>query len=178
VRVDTGTNEESIKALKTLPDDPEAVFKEGFNAASKQPGNSLDKVGVRFESKEILVVQCANAVCDSISSMKTLPNAESAIDFLQENQSWHAANGVYSKNGIVLYPTSTSSTYYQYQEGMGLPYMKAESGIGPKGTTLSGAENVVRVLAHETGHYHNYSHGPEMWKREYKAIQYYRNNNQ
>ncbi len=162
-RNETTSVEESVNTLNSLPENSEEVFKEGQSLAEKQTW---------LEANGLLSFDPRHAFCPETCTINTIQYRSSkmeAIEFLNNNPDYGLLLGTEFAGSITVYPAATVSRNFSYPAGSRELY-KAFALRRPKYTELTGAESVLAVIAHETGHRNNIDHGPKMKKREFEAI--------
>jgi hypothetical protein len=175
-QIEGSGNESSIKKLENLPEDPEKVFNKGLSEARKQAGLTLNNVDINFVKDRHLLIKCLDSDCSSYTARTEL-SVDAAIAFLKDNSDWGIVDGTYSNGRVKIYPSATAPTHFNFPKGS-IPYMRALSRLpgSSYSTQITGIENVIQTLSHETGHHVGLGHDNHMRTREWKSIQFYRGN--
>ena len=165
-------NQNSIDRIHNLPDSLEerqAIFNEGLDAAKAQ-NLIVDDVNIAPRLNEINIAT-RNRLTGG-HDYQQFTSKSDALAFLKANPGSFAADGVYYGNGNVsIYATAVSSGTRLSVGSLFASYVNSGNYFGP---VLTGVENVIQTITHETGHHLGYSHGNSMYNREFLAIKRYR----
>ena len=159
-------NEAGIETLGNLPKNPRVIYEKGRKLAAAQDELSVDGRVTYNESHAFCPKTCNTGTIRYRSSI------QEGIKFLKENPHYGLLLGSYEQGAIgriSIYPAATVSRTIRYP--FGTPEYRNYSVYGgPEGIRVTGAESVLGVIAHETGHRDGTEHGPDMRRREYDAI--------
>ena len=171
---ETAKNQSSIDRVNNLSDSVEerqAIFDEGLNAAKAQD-LSVDETNITAKLDEIrLGKQSGNGEYE----YRSFTSKSDAVKFLKANSDWFAADGVYHGSGeISIYATATSSGTLLSSPPGSLLSSRFKFGLSFN-RRLTGVENVLQTISHETGHFKGLSHSDlSLYDREYLAVKKYR----
>ncbi len=165
-------NKDSIEKISSISENFESVFTEGAEAFLGATSNGFEGAQVAFTPNRQGVASCVDAACSDLSSIQEMP-LTAVSDYLRDNPLAVTVDGIHQGNQITLYPTSTTSSHLYYPEGSS-QYLKSISLGSSSYARLTGIENVVQTLAHETGHQIGLNHGNAMRRREWSTIQRFR----
>ena len=164
MRKQIAENDTAIKLLENLPKNPEAVFEEGLALAKKQKELNV-KASIKFDERHGFCPE----VCDA-SAIRFRSSTKEGIKFLKENPEYELLLGTHTKGaGIAIYPAATVENHIE-------PFFPSKEYrrhfiYGEDSSlTVTGAESVLSVIAHEIGHHRGINHGNAMNKQEFNAI--------
>jgi RHS repeat-associated protein len=168
---------QGMDKIENIPSDPQAVYDEAYAAARQDKALAIDESKIEFHADKVQVVraECGRAGVCTPSDVKVMAVKE-AQRFLEGNRGWYASDGAFDGSTISIYVTATSPSTLNYPKNTP-QYLKYAQGLGSGYTKLSGVENVIQTLSHETGHRDGLPHGQRMQVREYDSIKFYRLNN-
>ncbi|WP_445365794.1 RHS repeat-associated core domain-containing protein [Microbulbifer sp. ANSA001] len=159
-------NQESIDRVNAIPDSLEerqAIYAEGLEAAQ-----NVDAANIDADLETIMLGRRSGNGWD----YQGFSTKSDAIAFLEANSSWGIVDGIhFGGNSIGIYAGATASGTTLRSGSMLKAYLLSGRTFS---TNMTGVENVIQTLAHETGHAAGISHGNAMLNREFKAIRQYR----
>ncbi|WP_445357512.1 FG-GAP-like repeat-containing protein [Microbulbifer sp. ANSA002] len=164
-------NQESIDRVNAIPDsleDRQAVYIEGLKAARNIDKTNIDAANIDLDLETIMLGHRNGNGWD----YQGFSSKSDAIAFLKANPSWGIVDGIhFGGSSIGIYAGATASGTALRVGSMLKAYLLSGRSFS---TSMTGVENVIQTLAHETGHVADISHGNVMLNREFKAIRQYR----